>query len=63
MINSAVKKTFDILKKKGITKEFLYKDAETKDSFNISLQGSIKEFYDKNLHKYIFFNKKGEKKT
>jgi Zn-dependent peptidase ImmA (M78 family) len=43
MTNEAVKKTFDILKKKGVTKEFLYKNAETKDSFNISLQGLCDE--------------------
>jgi len=34
-----VKKTFDILEKQGITRDFLYKNAETQDSFNISLQG------------------------
>ena len=35
----AVKKTFDILEKQGITRDFLYKNAETEDRFNISLQG------------------------
>lgn len=34
----AVKKTFDVLGEKWITREFLYGNAETKDSFNISLQ-------------------------
>ena len=35
----AVKKTFDILEQQEITKDFLYGNAETKESFNISLQG------------------------
>jgi len=57
----AVKKIFDILEEKGITKDFLYKNAETKEKFNISLQGlcdklKIKIVYDDNL-----VNEKGEK--
>ena len=40
VMNDAVKRTFDILKEKyGVDHDFLYKNAETKDSFNISLQG------------------------
>jgi len=39
MMSEEVKNTFKILENNGVTKEFLYKDAETKDSFNISLQG------------------------
>lgn len=39
MMSKEVKSTFKILADKGITKEFLYKDAETTDSFNVSLQG------------------------
>ena len=59
----AVKKTFDILEEKGITKDFLYKNAEQEEQnkYNISLQTlcdklSIKIVYDDNL-----VNEKGEK--
>ena len=43
MMSEEVKNTFKILADKGITREFLYKNAETKDSFNISLQGLCDE--------------------
>ena len=52
----AVKKTFDILEKQGITRDFLYRNAEQEEQkkFNISLQSicnrlNINIVYDDNL--------------
>ncbi len=57
----AVKNTFNTLEKQGITGDFLYKNAETEEKFNISLQGlcdilQINIVYNDNL-----VNDKGEK--